>query len=238
MKKIILFTIALLAVLTGCARYPIPIALSHPTNYQLKMQSAQHWEVLAEDVAQRIKTSLKATFPNAVVKPSIFIRYTKEYEKVPFGKAFYHLLRSKLVQKGTVVLNDMGYKDTLLLDYDMQVVQHKDRRTTYPIPGMLTALGAGVWLVSQADKHWANPGLAAAPFVVGADVLASSSRYFPGETDTEVVINTTMTLRQQFIFGDSRIYYINDGDFDHYENDSKNFAVVGCAERSTCPAGQ
>lgn len=235
MKKIFLFTIALLVLLTGCGRYPIPIALSHPTNYQLKMQSAQHWEVLAEDVAQRVKSSLKATFPNAVVKPSIFIRYTKDYEKIPFGKAFYHLLRSKLVQKGLVVLNDMSYKDTLLLDYDMQVLLHKDRRTVYPIPGMISALGAGVWLVSQAKESWPTPEISSIPLAVGVDAFASSSRYFPGETGTEVIINVTMTLRQQFIFGDSRVYYINDGDFDHYENDSKNFAVVGCAERSTCP---
>lgn len=181
MKKILVFTIVLLTMLTGCMRYPVPIASSHPASYQLNMRSAQHWEVLAEDVAQRVKSSLKATFPNAVVKPSIFIRYTKDYEKIPFGKAFYHLLRSKLVQKGMVVLNDMSYKDTLLLDYDMQVLLHS-------------------------------------------------------ETDTEVLVNVTMSLRQQFIFGDSRVYYIDNGDFDHYENDSKNFAVVGCAERSTCPS--
>lgn len=183
MKSIILLTIVVLALLTGCASSTTtPTSTLLVSNRQQQISSAQHWEALAEDVAQRVKNSLKATFPNAVVKPSIFIRYTKDYEKIPFGKAFYHLLRSKLVQKGVVVLNEMGYKDTLLLDYDMQVVQH-----------------------------------------------------YPNATDTEVVINTTMTLRQQFIFGDSRVYYISSGDFDHYENDSKNFTVVGCAERSTCP---
>lgn len=183
MKKIILLTLAVLVMMAGCTNSPTPVASGSSTSYQhFKILSAQQWEVTAEDVAQRIKNSLKATFPNAVVKPSIFIRYTKDYEKIPFGKAFYHLLRSKLVQKGVVVLNDMGYKDTLLLDYDMQVVQH-----------------------------------------------------LPDEANTEVVISTTMTLRQQFIFGDSRVYYISSGDFNHYENNGRNFTLVGCAERSTCP---
>lgn len=219
-------TITLL-VLVGCTHRPIPVATSYPITAQRKMQAAHHWNVLADDIAKRLKKTLELTFPNAAVKPSLFVKPSDAQTKIAFGKVFRNLLNTKLVQQGMVVLAKNDYSSqTLVVDYDMQVVHHKDRRLTYFVPGTFTMLAAGIWMVDQAQEKWKYPGLAWFPFTIAADVASAVNYYLPGETNTEVVITTNVKLDKQYIFGDSRIYYVNDGDYDHYENVAKTYRVV------------
>jgi hypothetical protein len=228
MKSFLLIAlISLLLISTGCSRRPIPVATSFPITAQLKMQGAHHWDVLATDIAKRLKKTLEITFPNAVVKPSLFVRFSDVQDKTPFGRAFYHLLTTKLVQQGLVVLSTANSgPDNLAVEYDMQVLHHKDRRLTYPPPGLFTALAGGVWLASQAFDSWAHSELVAVPFGVAMDIKSAADYLLPGETNTEVIINTKVKMGQQYIFGDSSIYYVNDGDYDHYENESKTYQLV------------
>ena len=226
MKGYLLKATVILLILAGCTHRPIPIATSYPITAQRKMQAAHHWSVLATDIAKRLKKTLDITFPNAVVKPSLSINFGRAQEKSPFGKAFFHLLSTKLVQQGLVVLNNVAYGDNLVVEYDMQVIHHKDRRLTYPPPGMFTVLAAGVWVAAQAQDRWKYPGFAAFPLAVAGDVDAMANYFLPGETNTEVIITTTVTMGQQYIFGDSSIYYINDGDYDHYEDETKTYQLV------------
>ena len=228
MKGYLLIATITLLIVAGCSHRPIPLATSYPVTAQRKMQSAHHWDVLANDVAKRLHKTLDITFPNAVVKPSLFIKLTEKQEKMPFGKAFFTLLTTKLLQQGLVVMvSDSGYGDNLVVDYDMLVVHHKDRRLTYPPPGVYTALATGVWMATKAIDSWSYPVIASIPFGMAGDVNALASYYLPGETNTEVVLTTSVTMGQQYIFGDSRVYYINDGDFDHYDDDiTKTYQVV------------
>ncbi len=234
MKGYLLITTITLLILAGCSHRPVPVATSYPVTAQRKMQAIHHWDVLAGDVAKRLKKTLQLTFPNAAVKPSLLIEPNKEQEKVAFGKAFHSLLTTKLVQQGLVVLtsNADHNKDTLVVNYNMQVVHHKDRRLTYPPPGTYSLLAGGVWMIDQAIEHWKYPGLAAFPLTVLADVNSMMDYYLPGETNTEVLITTSVIMEQQHIFGDARIYYVNDDDCDHYnrhcelENGTKNYQVV------------
>ncbi len=223
-----LVTLLSLLVLAGCTHRPIPVAASYPATAQRKMQAAHHWDVLANDVAKRIKKTLELTFPDAAVKPSLVVKLKKEQEKIPFAKAFSTLLKTKLVQQGSVVMTHAAQYDnkTLNVEYEMQVVHHKDRRLTYFPPGLMTALSAGVWMVAQAQDRWKYPGLATLPFAVAADINSAVEYYLPGETNTEVLISSSITMGQQYIFGDARIYYINDGDYDHYEDESKMYRMV------------
>lgn len=229
MKESLLVGIFALLILTGCAhKRPLPIAAAYPLTAQLKMQAAYHWDILAKDLAARLKETVKTSFPNAIKKPAIFVKFTNAQEKVPFGKAFFNLFTARLVQEKLVVMDNSNarYGKTLLVEYDMQVIHHKDRRLTYLPPGAFTALAAGVWLVAQAQDRWKYPGLAALPFTAAGDANSYMEYYLPGETNTEVIITTTATMNQQYIFSDARIYYINEGDFDHYENINKNYQVV------------
>jgi hypothetical protein len=233
--SIIATTVTFLVILAGCTHRPIPLATSYPVSTQHKMQAAHHWEVLAQHVADRLANTLEMTFPNAVVKPALYIRYTQAQEKIPFGKAFFHLLTAALVQKGLVLVNDANYGNILMLDYDMQIVHHKDRRLTYPPPGTFTGLGALAWLVAYGADKWGDPELAVFPLSLAADAYASKDFFLPGETNTEVIITTSVTMGQQYIFGDTNLYYVNTGDSDHYENDALTYQVVGCPQQTVCP---
>jgi hypothetical protein len=226
MKRYLPIAIITLSILAGCTHRPLPVATSYPATAQRKMQAAHHWDVLADDVAKRLKKTLDITFPNAVVKPSLVIHSTQDKEKSSFGKAFANLLNTKLVQQGLVVLSDLDYGDNLVVEYDMQVIHHKDRRLTYLPPGLFTAIASGVWMVDQAQERWRYPGLASLPLALLADVDSFMDYFLPGETNTEVLISTSVKMGQQYIFGDSRIYYVNDGDYDHYENQNKTYQLV------------
>ena len=227
MKGYLLIATISLLIVAGCSHRPVPVATSYPVTAQRKMQAAHHWDVLANDVAQRLKKTLELTFPNAAVKPSLFIQPADSQEKIPFGKAFHSLLTTKLVQQGLVVLTSRSFnEDMLVVNYDMQVIHHKNRRLTYAPPGMFSLLAGGVWMVDQALKHWTYPGLAAFPFTAAADVNSMVDYYLPGETNTEVLISTSVIMGKQHIFGDARIYYVNDGDSDHYANETTTFQMV------------
>ena len=226
MKRYLPIAIITLSLLAGCMHRPLPVATSYPATAQRKMQAGHHWNILADDVAKRLKKTLDITFPNAVVKPSLVISTTQNKEKSPFGKAFRNLLNTKLIQQGLVVLSDMDYGDNLVVEYDMQVIHHKDRRLTYLPPGLFTAIAGGIWMIDQAQERWRYPGLATLPFTLLADVDSFMDYFLPGETNTEVLINTSVKMGQQYIFGDSRIYYVNDGDYDHYENQNKTYQLV------------
>ena len=219
-------TIILLLVLAGCTHRPIPLATSYPLTTQHKMQAAHHWDVLAEDVASRLQDTINLTFPQNTIKPAIHIRFTSDMERTPFHKAFHNLLRNQLVRRGMNVVTSTDYSDTLILDYDMQVLYHEDRRLTYPPPGTFSALAGGVWLVAHGITQWEHPYAAAFPVTAAMDAYSLADMYLPGETNTEVIFNTSVTMAQQYIFGYSDTYYINDGDYDHYESAGKTIQVV------------
>ncbi len=231
--NLVIITLLLFSVV-GCVQRNIPLATSYPITTQPKMQAAHHWEVLADHVAGRLAETLDLTFPNAVVKPALFLRYTQEHEKIPFGKAFFHLLTSRLVEKGLVVVNSAEYSNVLILDYDMQVIHHKDRRKFYPPPGTYTGMGSLFWLVAHGVDSWGERGLAVLPLGIGADIYSAVEHFLPGETNSEVIITTTVTMGQQTIFGSTNIYYINTRDDDHYENQTKTYQVVGCPQHNLC----
>ncbi|MCK5525260.1 MAG: hypothetical protein KAI83_19195 [Thiomargarita sp.] len=217
MKESLLIVSFILLILTGCANRALPVATGYPVKAQRKMQSAHHWDVLAKDLAERLKKTIDLSFPNAVVKPSVFIKYN---EKTPFGKALFTLLTIRLIQQGLVIMDSNAqYGDNLVIEYQMQVVHHKDRRLTYLPPGAFTALATGVWFAAQIKEHWDYPGpsWSILPLAIGG-ASAFTNYYLPGETNTEVIISTVATMGQQYLFGDSRIYYINDDDYEHYED--------------------
>ncbi|MCK5720332.1 MAG: membrane lipoprotein lipid attachment site-containing protein [Thiomargarita sp.] len=171
MKKILVTIISIL-LLAGCSGYKsLPTAVSYPDTSQRKMQAAHHWDVLAKDLAQRIKKTLYISFPDMTVKPPLFLKRVYVKNPSPFDQTFFNLLNSRLIQNGLVVINNnLGYDNYLLIEYNMQVIHR--------------------------------------------------------ESNAEIIITTAITMGQQYLFGDSRIYYINNGDSDHYENNTKTYQLV------------
>lgn len=126
MKGQLLFAGVLCASITGCAQRYIPLATPFPTTTQPRMQAAHHWDVLAENVADRLKDTLDRIFTNAVVKPPIYIRYTKDEEETEFGRIYYSFLRTELSRKGLTILTNND-RNTLILDYSAHILHHAER---------------------------------------------------------------------------------------------------------------
>lgn len=247
MKRYAVLITTLLVVL-GCTHRPIPLATSYPISAQKKMQAAHHWDVLATNVAKRLKKTLDLTFVNTSTPPPIYIKKERSMIESPFGGTFYRLLTNQLISQGLIVLESQAsigpqgyteivdYQDALVIDYDMQVIYHKDRWTTHPQPGIFTALAGGIYWAAHGIDNWEHQGAAVFPVTVAADALALKHTYLPGETNTEVVITTVVTMNNQKIFGDTGIYYINMGDDDHYlYGGGKAYSVVGCHTNMPCP---
>jgi len=235
MNKYLVFAVTISVIfLAGCAARPIPLATSYEATTQHRMQAVHHWDVLAEHMALQIKERIDIEFPRDLntLQPPILITSSASRDRTPFGKAFQRLLRDQLLRQNINVVTSADFVDTMILDYDMQVVHHKDRRLRYPLPGIFTALVGGIFLLVEDWKAGVIAG--ASGVALAADISAGLNYYLPGETNTEVVINVSMTKGPQFLFSHSGIYYINTGDYDHYIDDSKNFQVVGCPQESTC----
>ncbi len=235
--KIFLFTlIATVTLLVGCSPPVIPVATAAPRVTQDKLHAAQHWDILAHDVAQRLRKTIEKTFPNAEIVPSLFVKSDETQADNPFGIAFFQLLTSRLIEQKLVILDSTCLEasecgnendpETLILKYNMQVIHHKDRQLKYQPPGFFTLLSGGIWIVERAIEHISHPILATIPLALMADSKGISDYMLPKSTNTEVIITTSVLRNKQYIFGYSRIYYINGGDADHYQSKTSKLYKV------------
>lgn len=194
-----------LALLTalGCASR-VPVAVNHSLTTQKKAKAAHHWDVLAEDIAQQTKLALsdpKKPFP----KQPIYIRPGGDSA---FDTAFRNFLITRLVNQGVAVTAEP--RDALAISYDTQLVRHDSDRYTH-IPGTLTTLAAGVWVIRDLA---AGAAADAAPATLGLTALADYAlgHYAGGATHTELIVTTTILDHAHYLFRKSDIYYLEDED--------------------------
>ncbi|GAB6040118.1 hypothetical protein [Endothiovibrio diazotrophicus] len=208
------------ASLAGCAtKSQYPLAETYPYATQQKMQAAHHWELLADDVAGRITTSLegylKAGSRVGLSCSSTACGGTVSHCATPFNQVFREMLITKLVEKGATV-QQRGGAD-LDVEFHAQVLRHTDRGYLRPRPGTYTALAAGLWAVHDLAEYGATHDTAVFN-LLGAGVLADiGSGYLTDTPDTEVIINVSVTRNDTYLFRKTGIYYINDGDDAHYQ---------------------
>ncbi|MCP4697859.1 MAG: OmpA family protein [Gammaproteobacteria bacterium] len=157
----------------------------------------------------------------APAQPALYIRQPER--KSSFARGFHSLLTTHLVKKGLRITTNKNSAGSycaapgaackpLVLNYSIQVIRHKGREPAPPIPGMYSLTAASLWLIYHIANEWGNPGLAVVPAVVGADAYTLKRHYFPGETDTEVIITTSIADGDLVVAGDTNIYYLNSGD--------------------------
>lgn len=169
-------------------------------------------------------------------EPALYVNPPKRANETPFGNAFYQLLRGALVNKNMIVTNQpdrvrancpgIDACTPMLVNYDIQLVHHKDRNGTINYPGRFTVGAATMWLVAHIADKWDPPAWSVMPLAVAMDINDWRKLRFPGQTNTEIVITTTITDGDLVVFSESNIYYINTGDDDHYEKQEKTFKVV------------
>ena len=141
------------SALVGCAQAPTP--RDFPMSTQMRMVTAEHWDLLAADVASRITP--------AVGGRPLFVRMPPT--PTPFNTGFHDLLVTQLVQHGNVVTREQ--QGSLVLDYDVQVVSSVGAGPEVIINSSLS--DGFNYLTSLSDIYYINAGNAgqyqAAPVV-------------------------------------------------------------------------
>ncbi len=200
-------------LLGGCAsRSPEPI--TYPYSQQQKMEASYHWQVLAEDLANRINNELIITDN---INKTVFVKETCGNEASPcgptqtstFNEAFRDLLITNLVGFG-IPTKQQKDDDTVQILYKVQIVRHNSERLRTLQPGLLTGLSAAIVVLRNAPTELVSLALG-----VASD-MANAHMTFNGHY--EIIITTSMLTGGKYLFRASDIYYINDKDFWHYQD--------------------
>lgn len=194
---------ALTAALAGCATpySEAPLATNFTTSKQPKVQAAAHWNVIANDVAKQLASSLKAKSAS----PVLYVNQATN--KTDFDRVFSSQLISALLAEGcTVQKNPAG---AFAVDIDTQAVQFSANRPQYNYAGAATTLTAGVWAL-----HNATPAGIATAVVVGADAyMWFRSEFATGATpQMEIVVTASVSDSRQYLARNTSVYYVADAD--------------------------
>lgn len=201
--------------LGGCARIPQPATYS--STEQQKMQATHHWDVLANDVANQVNKTLLL---HDYTSDPVFVRATCGSDNAPcnsgetsqFNEGFRDLLITQLVRFGVPTSAEENPK-AIVVNYKVQVVYHRDNRHAARPPGILTALTTAISVLRHA------PGEVQAIAAAGVLDMMNSATDDAGQY--EIIITTSMITDNKYLFRTSDIYYINDLDFWHYQNNAE-----------------
>lgn len=206
------YPVLILCLLYGCSsRIPEPVTF--PYSQQQKMQASQHWQVLAEDLANRINNQLIITDNS---NKSVFVKQTCGDEATPcgpaetssFNEAFRDLLITNLVGFG-IPTKTQKDEETVEILYKVQLVRHMADRVRTFQPGLLTTLSAAVVVFRNAPAELITIAAGAAADVANTSI--TNSQHY------EIIITTSLVNGGKYLFRASDIYYINDKDFWHYQ---------------------
>ncbi len=203
-----LMTLLFVLSLAGCAAAPKPVG--HGFSTQQKWQAAQHWNVLAADLAKDV-SSLAAG--NDLAGKAVYVKTSADS---PFDRTFSSLLITELVNNGVTVAYEE--KANPVLDWSLIKVRHlAERPSLTPFPGQATAfalLGAGVY---KLWDHENGAGAAALTGVAADAALQSLAAAGVKTSHTELVVTATLWIDGDMLLRKSNFYYINDIDKKHYD---------------------
>jgi hypothetical protein len=222
----------LLVFLIGCAQVPRPSPYSY--SFQKQMQAAHHWDVLARNVVEEV-ASLRSV-PGSLIGPV----YIRSNDRTPFGQAFRGFLITELTKKHisvspfpeTCEIPVSPYQnDRVTICWDVQLVWHQADRIKPPLPLQYTLLSGMAYGLGVA---WNELSTAAAGAVTAFSVgplldygLGLRTGPLP---HSEAIITTAITDRGATLSHKSNIFYINDRDWQHYQQGEalvqKSYGVV------------
>ncbi|MDO9142611.1 MAG: hypothetical protein Q7U38_20000 [Methylobacter sp.] len=206
MKRIALFSAALL--ISACA-HEMPKGEAFESTDQLKLNSASHWDVLAQHEADMIKQTLSAS------SLPVFIQEPKA--GFPFARAYHHLLTSRLAEKGVQVVTRPDL-NAATISYVVDVVEHSPRYRENR--ALATPLAQGVYyLAGTYLAKGAYDVTTTAMEIVKSPFYAFGNQVAPGfSTSVEVVITTQIIKERRVLNSDSRVYYVDKGNLAHYSH--------------------
>lgn len=198
----------------------VPVATNFPTSTQRKLQSGEHWNLIARDSAKAINESfLKGAvcIPKSTECRPVFVR-TPEY-LTDFSRAFYNQLKTALVDNGVAVAK-RNQPGAIEMDIDVQTVKFTSNRPQYRYAGVANELGQGVWALRDvADMYPSDPSLSPSPPNVNADMWFRS-QFASGQTPkSEIVVTLSLSDARNYLARSTNIYYVADSDTQLYDQE-------------------
>jgi len=203
-------------LVTACSQVPYPTTYEFST--QKKMQAAEHWHVLAKDIASTIASKVQKGTSLYVYKDN----------KAPVYSFLGSFLEEELLNNGFDVSTKQK-PGTLPVLIDAKVLEHSDRYLRNP-PGLITALTSGIWVARDIALYGSEGGAIALSLgtAAGIDLLDGSitgplSRH-------EVLISVKVISNDQILMSSNSLYYINSKESWHYDGSPYTAANVNSAQ--------
>ncbi|MDQ5909069.1 MAG: hypothetical protein QG599_1163 [Pseudomonadota bacterium] len=190
----------------GACMSQIPMATTYPISFQKKMQAAHHWDVLTEDVANRLQGALIGSGEQGRAV-SLYVQQPKYNSD--FGEAFHNLLITHLMERGFSLTENPA--SGLPLIYDVQVVSHKDRGFIRPMPGLFTALAGSVFVLHNIAHESST-----AAWMAGAVGMDVATGYITDNPNNEIIVTTSVMSGDRYVARLRDIYYISDNNVGQY----------------------
>ena len=196
-----------LPLFAGCSQLAgMPSAEPFPDSSLRKAKSAEHWNVIAGDVAAQT-----AGLKNRPEIQGKLLYVSPSGDNSDFSRGFQSMLISKLVNGG---LNVATKPDGAVeVKYEAQVVRHLAGQGDYQ-PGTVAALAGGILVareiaVSGASQTGKAVGVTA--LIAGADLLGAFAKLHSA-TNTEVIITTSLIDNNRFLMRKTDVYYVEDAE--------------------------
>jgi hypothetical protein len=182
--------LSIFAILVSCAQVPEPA--SHFLTYQKKLQASKHWDRMAKKVANNVQMALESqseldTITSTSGKGPVFIQ---DHDNSQFGSTMHTLITSELFNKGINV--SQNRKSRYKLNWNVQLVTREANRINKS--GLLAFI---LIEIPQSIFFGEN----------------DSKEYKP---HSEAVITFKLKKDDINLFRDTKIYYVNDEDNNHY----------------------
>lgn len=220
--KVAVSAIAVSLLLSGCTHIgssnkyqPYPQAQLPERATQGKIQAAQHWDALARNEAQLISKTLSS---------GAILAFGGDISSSSFAKAYRKMLTQHLLENGMRISDEVSTAQ-YVIDYETQIIQHRDRDTLRPPAGSISGVGASAWLIAHAAQNWGDPGLVAIPFAIAGDMYLANNRD-AATPNTEVLMTTNLRSGSMVVQSSTRIYYFNPGDGALYSTASDSRKIV------------
>ncbi|NLY16037.1 MAG: hypothetical protein GXZ05_06605 [Gammaproteobacteria bacterium] len=214
MHKRIVTLLAGSILLAGCQNLKVPyteapVATNFEKTEQSKLQSAAHWQQIAQDTAAQLAASLPSD------KRTLYIRQSAEDSK--FQRAFNQKLMSALIASGYAVMKHSEAMGSVTVEVKTDYVKWADRAKRDAVMGEITMLTGGLWVLRNIYVH-GSPGAAMMGAAVSADAyFAANSKLAKGSRPKhELVVSVVASDNNRFYANETNVYYTTEKDFYNY----------------------
>ena len=236
MKKVMVFAVAIaLAGMTGCAsrHADVPTPTRFANENQQKLQSARHWQLIAEHFAGQVAESIGGKLNGRS------LHVPQPGGEQAFVEGFREMLVTALVNRGIPVA--LTANGALVAEVRYQAYRFRPERvaSTYYY-GEATALTAGLWAVGSVLAADISPavGVSAGVKALTAvrsikgfawlrnEALGGSQNASGSVPRSEIVLTVSIADQSRIISRQTTVYYSADEDADLYWKRTGGSSVV------------